>query len=429
LSQRSFKQHQFDNNTIATTKSTIIIIIITMPRRTLTLGEKLAIIAECKKRREAGQSLRSIGFELGVQPKQIRDWMKKEAKLHGIKKTKKTVHLGRPRLLSPYEEELMVWFTNHRESGLPMSIKTVTMKAVELVPQFDRLSTNAQYQAVRRLLRANCITIRCKTRVSQRRPQDVVDAATTFVKSMVPFLQAPDVSQDFIINMDQTPVPFSLQGMTTLNLSGATTINITTSDKKSRRFTASLAVTASGKKLKPMFTFKGKPDGRIATKELPNNPRKDDVFLNCQENAWFDGDVALRWIAECLAPYVREVPVGIRPLLILDDYKVHKMESVKEALDALGVTLNIIPGGCTCLAQPIDVGIGKPFKHRIREQWMSWMLDQGVDRTAWETPKRELVTEWAWRAWVDLPDNIVKNSWRKTDFSYFPEVETESEEE
>jgi len=51
------------------------------------------------------------------------------------------------------------------------------------------------------------------------------------------------------------------------------------------------------------------------------------------------------------------------------------------------------------LAQPINVGIGKPFKDHVRAKWWEW-LDE-----------------------TNITQETVQNSWRKTGFSYFPEVD------
>jgi len=79
----------------------------------------------------------------------------------------------------------------------------------------------------------------------------------------------------------------------------------------------------------------------------------------------------LKWIEKVLAPHLQQKPPETEAVLILDKYKVHMSESTTAALAALGVTAHIIPGGCTSLVlvQPVDVGINKPFKDRLRLQW------------------------------------------------------------
>ena len=85
------------------------------------------------------------------------------------------------------------------------------------------------------------------------------------------------------------------------------------------------------------------------------------------------------WIDQVLKPYIETVPAGVQPILFLDSYKCHMMASIVNRIAELGVQVEHIPGGCTGLCQPVDVGIGKPLKSRVRHSWEDWMLEQGTD--------------------------------------------------
>ena len=78
-----------------------------------------------------------------------------------------------------------------------------------------------------------------------------------------------------------------------------------------------------------------------------------------------DEAVMVAWVDEVLAPYVAKAPENVVPLLILDSYHCHMMGSVIQQIQELGVEVQHIPGGCTFLCQPVDVGFNKPFKDRI----------------------------------------------------------------
>jgi DDE superfamily endonuclease len=75
-----------------------------------------------------------------------------------------------------------------------------------------------------------------------------------------------------------------------------------------------------------------------------------------------DESIVLKWVDMVLKPYVATAPVGIEPILFLDSYRCHVMQSVVTVIQGLGVEVKHIPGGCTGLCQPIDVGIGQPLK-------------------------------------------------------------------
>lgn len=133
-----------------------------------------------------------------------------------------------------------------------------------------------------------------------------------------------------------------------------------------------MTVTASGEVLTPLLVFKGKPGGRIEKREFPTYPR--EILYACQDNAWMDEKVMLMWVQKVLKPYIATAPEDIVPILFLDSYRCHMMASVVQEIQELGVEVEHIPGGCTGLCQPVDVGVNKPFKNRIREKWESWMI-------------------------------------------------------
>jgi len=91
-----------------------------------------------------------------------------------------------------------------------------------------------------------------------------------------------------------------------------------------------------------------------------------------------DERVMLAWVDKVLKPYVADAPEHVIPILILDSYRCHMMASVVTKIQELGIEVKHIPGGCTSLCQPVDVGFNKPFKDRFRRQWVSWMIAEGV---------------------------------------------------
>ena len=177
-----------------------------------------------------------------------------------------------------------------------------------------------------------------------------------------------------------------------------------------------MTLTADGNFLPPLFVFKGKPNGRII-KEFKDYP--DDAFYVCQPKAWMDEDVMKIWIDKVLKPYVQDVQQGICPILLLDSYRCHMMESVLGMINDLGVQVEHIPGGCTGLCQPVDVGIGKPLKNRVRQKWEDWMIDLEVGDGI-KPPSRKQIAEWTVNSLESITRTIIRNSWRHGRYSYFP---------
>ena len=89
----------------------------------------------------------------------------------------------------------------------------------------------------------------------------------------------------------------------------------------------------------------------------------------------------------------------------------------------LGIKVIHIPGGCTGLCQPLDVGVNKPFKACIHWQWEEWMTDmidmtnEVCNATRMEVVERATATYW------DMAVNskkMLQNAWRMMEYNWFP---------
>ncbi len=126
------------------------------------------------------------------------------------------------------------------------------------------------------------------------------------------------------------------------------------------------------------------------------------------------------WVSEVLVPYVATAPDDLVPLLVLNSYQCHMMASVVEMIQELGVEVKHIPGGCTPLCQPVDVGFNKPFKDCMRRQWTSWMMSEGILHGTTSQPVRRDVATWVNNVMGEMRREIkiVQNAWEKTGYEW-----------
>ena len=158
---------------------------------------------------------------------------------------------------------MLRWMFELREQGMPVSLRMVYLKAGELNARFRRKLVPAKYAAVRRLVRSHRFVIRIKTHVSQRPPSETQQEALDFVLFMQTRIIGRHRHPDYIINMDQTPIFFSVTPGTTLNQVGVRSVNVRTSTSSTVRVTLAVTITASGKSLTPMMVYKLNPTGVI----------------------------------------------------------------------------------------------------------------------------------------------------------------------
>jgi hypothetical protein len=336
--------------------------------------------------------------------------------LKASKNTALSVNRGRPSTLQTIEEDLLKWIFEQRECGLAISVRMVTAMAQKLDSAFRRKSDRAKDQAIRRFISAHRFSIRVGTHEAQRPPEDVRAEAIEFLVQLRPRLLSSDRRRGFILNMDQTPIFFSMTPRTTIERIGTRSVNIRSSSSSTMRVTVAVTISSAGDMLRPLIVFKGAPNGRIA-RGLSSFPEQS-VYA-CQRRAWMDETVMLLWIREVLSPYVAQSPNDVKPVLLLDSYRCHMMASVVNAIEDLGVAVEHIPAGCTGLVQPIDVGIGKPLKSRVRQKWEDWMMNQGNETPIFKPPSQELLTSWIIESLDSLQPQLIRNAWLRTGLSYF----------
>lgn len=96
---------------------------------------------------------------------------------------------------------------------------------------------------------------------------------------------------------------------------------------------------------------------------MPSNVR-----VNASLNGWMTAELYHWWLRQMYKPAIYG-----HYLLLVDNYRPHMTEESREmVVGECDSDLIFIPPGCTPLVQPIDVSINRPFKTRMREQWVKW---------------------------------------------------------
>ena len=217
--------------------------------------------------------------------------------------------------------------------GLVVSTRSIIIKACCILPAMEQKSSLARLMVVRRFLKKQSLVYRMGTKVSQRLPAEVCQEAAEFQEFIRPMLIGPERCPHWIINMDQTPVFFSMHPKKTLEILGTKTVVIRTSTNDTKRATVALTITAAGDQLVPMVVYKGTENGTIKKRELQNH--HPTCIYETQHNPWMGERVMLRWVEDVLAPYVALAPPGIIPIILLDSYRCHVMASVVNVIQDL----------------------------------------------------------------------------------------------
>ena len=159
--------------------------------------------------------------------------------------------------LSLYTDRLLSFIFEMRETGMAVSVNSIVLKASQLSREFREKSMIARHSAVRRFINVHGFVHRMGTHLSQHQPSEMEEIATDFIRVTREKLQMNCRDEAYIINMNQTPVPFSYDPKKTIEVVGQRTIHIRKLTCDTKRATCALTVTASGKMITPLFVFKG----------------------------------------------------------------------------------------------------------------------------------------------------------------------------
>jgi hypothetical protein len=127
----------------------------------------------------------------------------------------------------------------------------------------------------------------------------------------------------------------------------------------------------------------------------------------------------LNWIKHVLAPYIATALPGIIPILFLDQFRVHKMGTIINAIQALGMQVEFIPAGCTGLVQPVNVGFNKAFKCKMRDEFLKWTMAQDLNLPFPGSTHHD-IAQWIIDAQINISVETICNAWSKTGYSYYP---------
>ena len=201
--------------------------------------------------------------ELGVNEKQIREWRKQKSLLSEMPKTKRARRSGAPHH-AEMEKDLNDWVLEKRQNGYIVSRTHIRLQALKLLKsgKYPRSSTGEQFSAsagwCTRFMDRYGLSLRQRTKLSQKLPRDLEAKIDSFVKFTLKLRRQHGYDLSQIGNMDETPMFFDLPGNRTVHPKGEATVLVKTTGHEKAHFTVVLACMADGTKLKPMVIFKRK---------------------------------------------------------------------------------------------------------------------------------------------------------------------------
>ncbi|KAF5321301.1 hypothetical protein D9619_000198 [Psilocybe cf. subviscida] len=266
------------------------------------------------------------------------------------------------------------------------------------------------------------------TQAAQKLPIDWEDQCEKAIIRHAYQIKEEDIVSELIVNSDQTQVLYAPGNKLTWAERGLKQVQVLGGEEK-RAFTVMISVSSDGKLLPLQAIYSGKSR---RSRPSPNSPcHKELLDAGCliQESGtstyWSNIATMKDFVNGILSPYfeLQKTSLGLPPsqksLWIIDFWSVHRSKEFRQWMKDMypGIIVDYVPGGCTSVAQPCDVGIQRPFKHSVKRSYhedvvanIMEQLDLQADTVTIDTRLgvlRNASTRWLWNAYQTVNDKAL----------------------
>ena len=144
----------------------------------------------------------------------------------------------------------------------------VRQETVCLLPVCKDKTTRANAVIIHQFMRSMGLTQRAAMHTAQKHFKEIYADANDFIAMMKAKMHGGNL--DGVLNMDQTPVPYSYHANKMLDMKGTRTIQARSSMSNRKYVTLAATFTVSGKMLTQFLILKGQLHGRITSRKFAN---------------------------------------------------------------------------------------------------------------------------------------------------------------
>jgi transposase-like protein len=341
------------------------------PRKSYTAAYKLRVVHFANE-----TCITSAAKLFNLSHSLVSRWAKNVPKFEACKPQCRKIGSGRTPAHLQLETQLHSTLVKERQEGRPVSMVSLKSRMLALVansPASPQLNPLLPFKAswswasgfMRRFnwsLRA--FTTKVKA-ANTSKECDIAAKVDNFKQHLLELQQKNGYSDEFIINMDETPVWFETPPTKTLHKRGDKQVPLISSVQDKHRVTVTLAVTKSGRMLPPSIIEKS--SCKLA-KSTPQDTLRDVMGIKVwkQKSNTMTADLMVSWIQNYLKPLF---PEECKKLVILDSFSGHIAQRTKDEFHKNGFDIAVIPGGCTKYLQPLDLTVNRSFKSTLKHEW------------------------------------------------------------
>lgn len=247
---------------------------------------------------------------------------------------------------------------------------------------------------VRAWLRSHGWSRRRATRAAQKIPDNAETQCMQSFLRQAKAIRDNGIPAALRVNSDQTNVQACPGVNETWTLAGVDQVDVKGKDDK-RAFTVMNGISASGVVLPLQAIYTGKTSAVLPVRTDQNADDWEQIQKNHtvhfewsgNESYWSTMLTMKNYVNNILAPYFQsakdELKLPHSQLCIwqIDCWSVHRSEEFRTWMASTHPTIQLeyVPGGCTGIWQPCDVGVQRVFKHAIRRAARADMVAETLE--------------------------------------------------
>ena len=261
------------------------------------------------------------------------------------------------------------------------------------------------------------------TQAAQKKPNNWEEQCERSFLRKAWVIKDEDIPGELIVNSDQTQVLFAPGDKISWAETGSKQVPVL-GCKEKRAFTVLISIASNGTVLPMQVIYAGKTH---RSRPSPSSPHHSDLtaagFL-LQESGtttyWSNLETMKTFVDEILAPYFERIkrekglPVTQKSLWMIDVWSVHRSKEFRTWMRVghPNILLDYVPGGCTSVMQPCDVGIQRPFKLSVKRSYQEDIVTEMLNQLGNNLKEglavnidtrlpvlRDQSTRWIWNAY------------------------------
>ncbi|KAG7225226.1 hypothetical protein INR49_014616 [Caranx melampygus] len=268
-------------------------------------------------------------------------------------------------------EKMVEELLSQREQQLIMSEESLLQAAREALGEDSQLMDCYSW-TVDLMLRHSLSLQTTSTTSSINRaplPKNIRQNIITFIQSLSSQIQTKGLPPHCLGAMDEIsifihPDKFNSQDSLAFQLSG--------SAEDTPVLDVVLSALSDGTLLSPLLFFRG-------TASLVPDGFPDNVLLEAQQKGFTNEERLQIWIDKVWRPRVAVSGTDRQSVLMVDVHQGHQTDHFRDALSSASTDLVLIPSGCSCRLQPLDVCVTPVLKDFLQARWTQLVSQGGLD--------------------------------------------------